>query len=88
MKTFDEAFSAVIEVKPGPPLVAEVVDGEIERSRELTAEIGGDEVKFQAIHFIAHHSCCLRHALLNVFQLGLRVGQEMERSETGGVIVE
>lgn len=91
MKSLDEAVNAVVRVIP--PHSPEAVHEEAERWRHdvrgrlhdvLVEAISHPLVKI-ALDNLAEEACCARHGLGSAFLLGLQIGMEMERSETGGI---
>lgn len=92
MKTFQEAFRTVVAVESTadmtPEREKEIVDRlftERQRFQALSSEIDSDQFVEMMVEGTVNASCCQKHACLNAFKIGLRIGMEMERSETGGV---
>lgn len=94
MKTFEEAFNTVVITEPADvpaERVCQIVQQMKARREKIAAifqEIDANEKLGRGLELIYGVSCCAKHAMLNAFKLGLQVGMEMERSETGGVAIE
>lgn len=91
MKTFQEALDTVILTAPvsAPQeqvteLMQRIVD-RMKRTQSLCDEAAEHERLAFVLAATAEACCCRKHAMLNAFTMGLQVGMEMEKSETGGV---
>lgn len=89
MKTYMEAreticrqVSLAAPQKDHDEAVAQMAD-QAQRFEAIANEIGEDKVVAAALELTAKVSCCLYHATLSAYTLGVRVGMEMERSEIG-----
>ena len=94
MKTFEEAVNAVIKTVPedAPPeahrAAMNAVGEYAVRTGDLMAEVDKHELLGFVFKTEADRACCAYHAVVGGFKLGMRIGMEMEKSETGGVKVE
>lgn len=89
MKTYTEAREAICrQVSMAAPQkdhdqALEQMADEALRFEGIAKEIAEDKVVAAALQLTAKVSCCLYHATLSCYTLGVRVGMEMERSEIG-----
>lgn len=92
MKTFEEALSGCcVQIKLDEFTnerrreIFEELSAAQERYRDITKEAQSNPKLEAALLAILRGSCCGHHAMFNAFFMGLRVGVDMERSETGGI---
>lgn len=90
MKTFTEALELVAPScdSSDHAKARELGAAVLERAARLdpvVREVQADKRLKVLLHAATANSCCVHHALLNVFILGLHTGMEMEMAETGGV---
>lgn len=92
MKTVEEAIDSVIikesaEQKDQHKAFVEKSLEQAERVLPVVQEVTANESVQAVLEQMFHLACCPKHAMQQACELGLRIGIEMERSETGGVSI-